>query len=110
MSSYVAQHGTTTAVTVDVLLRGLVSAYDRFMREGRIAADPFDAYVPIFEALNWAAVVDARLATHYGTVEKPDWSWRDRFAGGEVVAGFRYARNSAQHDWADPLLDVEGCQ
>ena len=50
-------------VTAEVLLSGFEKTYDRFMAEGRLAIDPAEAYLPIFEALNWAAAIDERLAT-----------------------------------------------
>jgi hypothetical protein len=65
--------------------------------------------LPIFEALNWAAALDERLAADFaGGSNKKNWAWRKRFEGGETVAGFRFARNRAHHDWAEVLYVTEG--
>jgi hypothetical protein len=92
-----------------VLFRGFSGAHDRFMMHGRIAAEPVDAYLPIFEALSWAVALDERLATEFatGSLDR-DWSWREQLSGGEVVAAFRFARNRAHHGWADVLHVTAG--
>jgi len=79
------------------------------MAGGRIASDPADAYLPIFETLSWAVAIDERLATDLSSnPDIRDWSWRKRVPGGEVVAGFRFARNRAHHQWADVLYVTPG--
>ena len=89
-----------------MLFRGFSGAHDRFMMDGRIAAESADAYMPMFEALSWAVALDKRLATEFatGSLDR-DWSWRERFQGGEVVAAFRFARNRAHHDWGCAPVD-----
>lgn len=89
-------------VTLDVLLEGYRAAWGRFMGQGRLAVDPAEAYMPIFEALNWAAALDGRLADETG------WSWRANIEGGEIVAGFRFARHRAHHQWANVLYISPG--
>lgn len=68
-----------------------------------------ERYFALFEALNWAVSLDDRLAHDwpyediaYGTY------WCDEFAGGGLIRGLRFARNSVHHDWflgldLDPL-------
>ena len=73
------------------------------MSEGRLAVEPVDAYMPIFEALNWAAALDERIA-----VDAKGWSWRKRVSNGEVVAGLRFAHNRAHHQWAAVLYVTTG--
>lgn len=36
------------------------------------------------------------------------WSWRKHVSNGEVVAGFRFARNRAHHQWAAVLYVTSG--
>jgi hypothetical protein len=79
------------------------------MRHGRLATDPAEAYIPIFEALSWAAALDERLATDFAPdPNKPNWSWREHIDHGEVVAGFRFARHRAHHQWAEMLYVTGG--
>jgi hypothetical protein len=63
----------------------------------RISADPDEAFLGIFETLNWAVAVDNRLRTHVRR------SWASSYPDGDVLAGFRYARNAVNHDWAEAL-------
>jgi hypothetical protein len=96
-------------IAVDQLYRGFASAWHRFMEDGRLAADPVDAFIPLFDTLNWATTLDERIATDLGTAGNPDWSWRDKYMDGAVVRGVRFARNRVHHQWADALyLDPEG--
>jgi hypothetical protein len=65
----------------------------------RISPDPQEAFLAIFEALNWAVVIDDRLKR-----ELPEaTAWAQHFPGGDAVAGFRYARNAVHHDWSEAL-------
>jgi hypothetical protein len=92
-----AENNASSAVSATDLLHGLAKAYERFMSEGRLAVEPVDAYMPIFEALSSATALDGRIANARG------WSWRKHVCNGEVVAGLRFARNRAHHQWAAVL-------
>ena len=98
-----AENNVSSAVSATDLLHGLAKAYERFMSEGRLAVEPVDAYMPIFEALNWAAALDERIA-----VDAKGWSWRKRVSNGEFVAGLRFAHNRAHHQWAAVLYVTTG--
>jgi hypothetical protein len=89
-------------VTPRDLLRGLTKTRERFLSTGRLATERIEAFMPIFEALNWAAALDARIADSEG------WAWRERVRDAEVVAGFRYARHRAHHQWASVLYVTSG--
>jgi hypothetical protein len=86
-------------VSLETLLAGYQQAYDRWMAGPRIDADPDRAFFAIFEALNWAASIDWRLAETAIMGE----GWADAYTEGGVVRGFRYARNAVHHDWANAL-------
>ena len=110
-----ASSGDSPLVAVDVLYRGFSSAYTRFMESGRLATEPVDALLPLFEALNWASTLDERLAWEAGGRRRFDdrqafdWSWRDEYPEGDVVPGFRFARNRVHHQWAEALyVDPRG--
>jgi hypothetical protein len=96
-------------VTFTAMFDGYSGALARF----EIAAKQQDgaaAYVPLFEALNWAVVLDDRTAAHFEPEGKPlGFAWRDRVAGADLMRGVRFARNSIHHDWSDALrLDTGG--
>jgi hypothetical protein len=103
-----AENNASSTVSASDLLHGLAQAYERFMSEGRLAVEPVDAYMPIFEALNWAAALDEAIADECGGHGAKDWSWRERVTGGELVAGFRFARHRAYHQWASVLYVSPG--
>jgi hypothetical protein len=66
-------------------------------------------YIALFEALNWAVSLDDRLTKDWPFEEFAfgDY-WCDDFVGGDLVRGFRYARNAVHHDWSLALdLDPE---
>jgi hypothetical protein len=66
--------------------------------------EPLGVYVALFEALNWAVVLDDRTASMWAPDgEVLGWSWRDRIGGGEMLRGVRFARNSMHHDWSEVL-------
>jgi hypothetical protein len=66
--------------------------------------EPLGAYVALFEALNWAVVLDDRTASMWvPDGEVLGWAWRDRIAGAEMLRGVRFARNSMHHDWSEVL-------
>jgi len=97
-------------VPVTLLLDGYAQAVRRFEQEvkGRDAR----AFLPLFEALNWAVAVDERIAEHWapeGKDKQPGWAWRTRVEGADVMAGVRFARNRVHHQWSDALrLDDSG--
>ena len=74
-----------------VLLRGYREGLGRF-HEARIGTDTVDAYLPLFEALNWAASLDEHL-------DYPDHP---------ELRGMRFARNRVHHQWAEALYVTEG--
>jgi hypothetical protein len=97
-------------VNVQAQFRGFESACQRFS-VAATGQDPVAAYVPLFEALNWAVALDDRIKEIWVPDGKPlGWRWRTRAGGGaELLAGVRYARNSIHHHWADALrLDPDG--
>lgn len=97
-------------VNLQSQVRGFESAGARF-RDAITGHDPVVAYVPLFEALNWAVALDDRIKDIWAPDGKPlGWAWRVRAEGGaELLAGLRYARNSVHHHWADALrLDRDG--
>jgi hypothetical protein len=51
------------AVGLSTLLSGYQQAYNRWMMAPRIDTDPEQAFIAIFDALNWAVVIDDRLRT-----------------------------------------------
>jgi hypothetical protein len=75
-----AENNASSAVSATDLLHGLAKAYEQFMSEGRLAVEPVDAYMPIFEALSWAAALDERIAAARG------WSWRKHVSNGERLS------------------------
>jgi hypothetical protein len=92
----------TEAVGLGTLLAGYQQAYNRWMAGPRIDTDPDQAFFGIFEALNWAVVVDNRL-------KETLLGWPGGYDGRDYLIGFRYARNAVHHDWAEALwLDRRG--
>lgn len=92
------------AVTLTTLLKGYRSALTRLMFGLRISADSDEAFFGLFEALNWAVVVDKRLADLHGP------NWAQAHEQQDLIAGFRYARDAVHHDWADALELAPGAE
>ena len=91
-------------VTFEAMFIGYVDALNRFEVVAK-DHDPASAYVPVFEALNWACALDDRTAAHFAPEGKPlGFGWRKRIANAEVMGGVRYARNSVHHQWSDAML------
>lgn len=66
-----------------------------------------ERYFALFEALNWGVSLDDRLTRDWPFEEITFGQyWCDEFAGGDLIRGFRYARNAVHHDWS-PALDVD---
>jgi hypothetical protein len=72
------------------MVGGCLAAIDRLVDAVKDPAGGADAtFVPLFEALNWAASIDL----YYDKVlEAP--------LGNATLRGVRFARNRAHHDWA----------
>jgi hypothetical protein len=94
-----------------VMFDGFTQAQKRF-QEAAKNADGNVAYVPLFETLNWAVVLDDPTRQYWAPEGKVlGWQWRERVPGAEVMAGVRFARNRAHHQWSDALrLDGGGFQ
>lgn len=94
-----------------LLLDGYAQAVRRFEREVK-GRDAELAFLPLFEALNWAVALDERIVEHWapeGKDKQPGWAWRTRVEGADVMAGVRFARNRVHHQWSDALrLDDSG--
>ena len=90
---------------------GYARAVGRF-RAAAKGRDEVEAFIPLFECLNWAVAVDDRTRVHWAPDGKPiGWAWRERVAGAEIMQGVRFARNSVHHQWSDALeLDDSGFQ
>jgi hypothetical protein len=76
----------------------MVDGYDRAtarFQEACFGTSPVDAFIPLFEALNWAASIDERMG----------------FPALPELRGLRFARNRVHHQYADALwLDESGAQ
>lgn len=95
-------------VTFHVLLAGYEQAVERFDQLA-LTRDAGRVFAPLFEALNWAVVLDDQACRHYPPEGEPiGWAWRDRFVAGDFVSGVRCARNRVHHQWADALTLSEG--
>ncbi|HLI32220.1 MAG TPA: hypothetical protein VKU89_05720 [Solirubrobacteraceae bacterium] len=96
-------------VTFDVMFTGYMQAATRFhdAAVGRVAAA---AFIPLFEALNWAATLDWRIGAHW----TPDGGkplggdWPERMGNADLVYGVRFVRNSVHHHWSDALGLADG--
>jgi hypothetical protein len=67
----------------------------------------YERYLALFEALNWGVSLDDRLTRDWPFEEITfGMYWCDEFVGGDLVRGFRCARNSVHHDWSY-ALDVD---
>jgi hypothetical protein len=71
---------------ISALLRGCAQALARF-HDARLGRDSVAAFIPLFEALNWAASIDEGL----GYLDHAE------------LQGSRFARNRVHHQWADAL-------
>ena len=78
-------------VDLSVVRRGYADARERF-HAARMGDDPVAAFLPLFEALNWAASIDEGL----GYPDYPE------------IRGMRFARNRVHHQWADALYVATG--
>jgi hypothetical protein len=78
------------------LLEGMRRAIRRFGEAATPTAHPLDTFIPLFEALNWSAMIDDRLG------EAPNDS--------DILKGIRFARNVVHHQWADALQFEPGAE
>lgn len=88
--------GAADRVPLELLVAGFEGARKRFT-EARLTNDPERTFLPLFEALSWAASLDERL--------KED---RGHWAEEVHLRGVRYARHSVHHKWTDALELTEG--
>jgi hypothetical protein len=89
--------------TYTAMFEGLAGATRRFMAAVG-DGEPTMSYVALFEALNWAVVLDERTASTWAPHGKVlGWDWRAEVEGAGILRGIRFARNSMQHDWSDAL-------
>lgn len=99
---------TEARQTFATMFEGYRRALERFHAAVK-GQDAVEAFIPLFEALNWAVALDERTAKLWAPDGKVlGWSWRERVPGAEVMAGVRFARNRAHHQWADALVLDEG--
>lgn len=97
-------------VKFETLLGGYVAAHSRF-KEARLTQDAEATSQPLFEALNWAVVMDDHVRLNWRPEgEILGYSWRDRLdeESGAIVKGIRFARNRVHHQWAHALRLSEG--
>lgn len=67
----------------------------------------FERYLALFEALNWGVSLDLLLTRDWPFDEITFGKyWCDEFAGGDLIRGFRWARNTVHHDWSY-ALDID---
>lgn len=100
-------------VTFETLLNGYIDAHLRF-ETARRTQSAEATFLPLFEALNWAVVMDDHIVHHWkpgGELLK--YRWRDLLEVEEraTIRGIRFARNRVHHQWADALqLNTGGFQ
>ncbi len=91
-------------VSFRVVLRGYCEAFDRFQLAAT-QTDPIPGILSLFEALNWAVVLDDRCREHWAPDGNPLGSeWLRRWRGDATIArAIRFARNRVHHQWAEAL-------
>lgn len=95
--------------TFAAMFEGYTAATSRFHAAAK-TRDATAAFIPLFEALNWAVALDDRAAKHWTPRgEKLGLGWREWVRDAEIMAGVRFLRNSVHHQWSDALvLDERG--
>ena len=95
--------------TFTAMFEGFARAIERFNLAAK-KRDAIQAFVAIFETLNWAVALDERTCKDWHPKGKPlSWAWREEVIGADIMRGVRFARNSVHHQWSDALeLDETG--
>lgn len=89
--------------TFTAMFEGYAAATRRFYNAAELR-DATEAFIPLFEALNWAVALDDRAAKHWTPEGKPlGFAWRERVRDAETMQGVRFVRNSVHHQWSDAL-------
>lgn len=85
-------------VTAEIgwLLEGLIRAHSRFQAAEDAHGEAKETFIPLFEALNWAASFELFMRDVRKQPLKDD-----------LVHAFGYARNRVHHQWAAALEPVE---
>jgi hypothetical protein len=82
-----------------VFRQGFDQACARFL-EAKWERLPERALIPLFEALNWAVVLDDLIGNGWKQHGQPlRFGWRDCVPEGELMRAVRYARNRVHHHW-----------
>ena len=92
------------AVDVGVLVLGYHRALARLDAVG--ASDADEAFIPLFEALNWVAAIDWRISRDFapdGLDLMPRKEWERRVSTDSTIFGLRFARNVVHHDWTHAI-------
>ena len=88
------------AVDVRVLQIGYQRACKR-LNADRWERLSMHAFTSLFEALNWAVVIDDFIREHWTeNGRRLGWRWRQRVPNGALMDGVRFARNRVHHQWA----------
>jgi hypothetical protein len=94
--------------TFAAMFEGYTAAVERFQAAAR-TRDATAAFIPLFEALNWAVALDERAGKHWTPAGEPlGWGWREMMRDAEMMRGVRFIRNSVHHDWSDALALHKG--
>lgn len=99
-------------IDFETLLSGYTGAVARF-QDARRTHGASRTFHSLFEALNWAVVLDDHVSRHWtppGTVAPVRWKWRNHVGDGGYVRALRFARNRVHHQWADALVNTEGAE
>jgi len=83
----VFSQGTVTSVPRDWLVAGYAGAHDRFNEASQHPESPDLLFIPLFEALNWAGVLEEDARPH-----TDDLLW-----------AIRFVRNRVVHQWANAV-------
>lgn len=90
--------------------RHLIARELQHVKNPETAISPFDdevsecdIYLALSSALRAGRVVDLRVSSEVGSSE-----WWEGAEDGELVPGFRYARNAVEHDGVDPISYPDG--
>ena len=99
-----------------VTLRVLVRGYDEALLRFQAVVDsrePADAFLPLFEVLNWATAIHERCAADFapdGLAKTPGRDWQQRMTGLDTMHGIAFVRNRVHHQWADAVESREAVE